>query len=396
MVIQTKVQLPTPPSSQRRSPIELELSPSISFRQLSLHSSQAPEQALPLTLRDFVSLHSAFLKAFSLHLVHNGQSVPANLDNLMSSITRLWKKHTVTRDDIQRILAIYELDVSTHFSGQLLKHQDGPFKLTRTGSDNIRCNIEYVGWGNNRTSNSQWDEYNLQQLYEAGIESLWIASRSNPTCWVNSQIVNFPKLDFEMGAQSQQRKSKAEATRRDVLGLSTQGQNQASAKSASQTTELSRNNETEKPQMVKDRTMSLLDRVRAKAAASASSTSQTPEAITRRYALGRISEVVEILRMKQQRKLSSGFVSSVHSSPSKVRFKVSFSLNQLILDIKGSLQVPLGDAELRMCFKILQDDLPGTWLSMYSVGSVQSVILNGSGLSGIEVKRILDEQEKMR
>jgi hypothetical protein len=396
MIMQTKVQLPTPPSSQRQSPVELELSPTINFRQLSLHSGCSAESALPPTLQDFVSLHAAFLKAFSLHIVHNGQSAPANLDGFMSSVTRLWKKHTVTKEDIQRILAIYELDISTHFSGRLLKHQEGPFKLTQTGSDFFRYNVEYVGWGNNRAASSRWDEYNLQQLYEAEIESLWISSRRNPTCWVHGEVRNFPKLDFAIGIQSQARKAKVEATRREILGLSNQAQNRPGAQFASQSSKSMENDQAERPQVVKDRTMSLLDRVRAKAAASASSTSETREAAIRRYAVGRISEVVEILRMKQQRKLSSSFASSVHSSPSKVRSRVSFSMNQLVSDIKGSLNVPLGDAELHMCFKILEDDVPGTWLSTYTVGSVQSVILNGSGPSGVEVKRILDEKESLR
>jgi hypothetical protein len=388
-----KVQLPTPPSSQRQSPVDLELSPTISFRQLSLESEDAPQaqQEPPPVLQDFVALHAAFLKAFSLHIVHNGQSAPANLDSLMSSVTRLWKKHTVANEDIQRILAIYELDVTTHFSGRLLKHQEGPFKLTKTGSDYVRCNVEYVGWGSNRAASSRWDEYNLQQLYEAEIEGLWISSRKNPTCWVHGEVRNYPKLDFAVGVQTQARKAKAEAARREILGLSTQAQNRRGAQFAAQSTKDTGNEEVQKPGTVKDRALSLLDRVRAKAAASASAASQSPEAVLRTYAVGRISEVVEILRMKQQRKLSSTFVSSVHSSPSKVRSKVSFSMNQLVSDIKDSLRIPLGDAEIRMCFKILELEVPGMWLSTHAFGAVQSVILNGPGLSGFEVKKMLDE-----
>ncbi|KAJ9611089.1 hypothetical protein H2200_004272 [Cladophialophora chaetospira] len=393
ILLKTKVQLPTPPSSQRQSPIDLELSPTINFRQLSLDVHSSPQQELPPVLRDFVSLHSAFLKAFSLHIVHNGQTAPANLNSLMNSVTRLWKKRTVAREDIQRILAIYELDVSTHFSGRLLKHQEGPFKLTMTGCDYIHCNVEYVAWGNKRSANMRWDEYNLQHLYEAEIEGLWISARGIPTCWVNGELRNFPKLDFEVGIQTQARKAKAEAARREILGLSTQAQNRPGAQFAAQVNKVNDNEEVQKPQAVKDRTLSLLDRVRAKAAASSSATTETPEAVLRQYALGRITEVVDILRMKQQRKMSSSFMSSVHSSPSKVRSKVSFSMNQLISDIKGSLRVPLGDAEIGMCFKILENEVPWSWLSTYTVGTVQSVILHGTGLSGVEVKRILEEKE---
>lgn len=392
---QVKQQLPTPPASQAHSPIDLQLSPTINFRQLSLDSDHAAPSApreLPQVLQDFVSLHAAFLKAFTLHIGHNGQSAPANLDSLLNSVTRIWKKHTVIPEDIQRILAIYELDVSTHFSGRLLKHQEGPFKLTMTGSGSIGCNVEYVGWGSRRTTNCQWNEYNLQKLYEGEIESTWISYRSIPTCWLFGDIRSFPKLEFAVGVQTQARQARAETARREILGLSTQAQNRPGAQFGTQSSNKPENAGAHTSEVVKSRTMSLLDRVRAKASATPSS-SQSSEASVRRYAIGRISEVVDILRMKQQQKMSSSFNSSVHSSPSKVRCKVSFSMTQLINDIKGSLAVPLGDAEIRMCVKILQDEIPGFWLSTYTVGTVESVILNGTGLSGVEVKRILEAKK---
>jgi hypothetical protein len=394
---QTRIQLPTPPSSQRQSPVDLELSPSISFRQLSLDSQYATERAqqpLPPALQDLVSLHAAFLKAFALHIVHNGPSAPASLDSLMSSVTRLWKKHNVTTEDIQRILAVYELDVSTHFSGRLLNHQEGPFKLTMAGSEYVRYSVEYVGWGGNRTANSRWNEYNLQQLYEADVEGLWISSRNTPTCWVHGEVAHFPKLAFAVDVETQARKSKAAATRREILGLSSQAQNRSGAQFTAQTSKPSAGSGVPSQQGVKSRTLSLLDRIRAKSAAT-SATSETPEETLRRYAIGRIGEVVEILRMKQQRKLSSSFVPSVHSSPSKVRCKVSFSVKQLMDDVRGSLRVPLGDAELKMCFKLLEEEIPGRWLSTYTIGNVQSVTLDGSGLSGVEVKRLLERRNKM-
>ncbi|EXJ66998.1 uncharacterized protein A1O5_09644 [Cladophialophora psammophila CBS 110553] len=393
-----KLQLPTPLSSQRqerKESIDMEFSPTMTFRQLSLDTdnSEPVPQTLPPVLQDFVSLHAAFLKAFAIHIVHNGQSTPADLGSLMGSVTRLWKKHTVTKEDIQRMLAIYELDVSTHFSGRLLNHQEGPFKLTMVGADFVRYNVEYVGAGSKRPVDPRWDEYDLQKLYEAEIEACWISQRSNSSCWLHGAIRNFPRLNFAVGIETQVRKAKAESARREILGLSSQAQNQAGAQFPMHMNDNSENKETSTPQIVKDRTLSLLDRVRARALVNSSMTPRTAEATFRRYALGRIAEVVEILRMKQQRKLSTNFVSCVHSSPGKVRGKVSFSMNQLINDIKTSLAVPIGDAELRMCIHILEDEVPGIWVSVYTIGTVESVILNGPGLSGVEIKKILDEKE---
>ncbi|KIW28714.1 uncharacterized protein PV07_08352 [Cladophialophora immunda] len=395
-----RLQLLTPPSSKcqnAKDSTDMDFSPTMTFRQLSLDTDNAEPvpEALPPVLQDFVSLHAAFLKAFAIHIVHNGQSTPADLGSLMNTVTRLWKKHTVAREDIQRMLAIYELDVSTHFSGRLLKHQEGPFKLTVAGADFVRYNVEYVGAGSKRPTNPRWDECNLQKLYEAEIEACWISQRSNSSCWVHGAIRNFPRLNFDVGIETQVRKAKAETARREILGLSSQAQNRAGAQFSMRTSNSSENNEANTPRIVKDRTLSLLDRVRAKALVN-SATPQSVEATLRRYAVGRIAEVVEILRMKQQRKLSTNFVSSVHSSPSNVRGKVSFSMSQLVNDIKSSLTVPIGDAELRMCIRILGDEVPGMWVSVYTVGSVESVTLNGPGLSGVEVKKILDEKEGTR
>ncbi|EXJ85706.1 hypothetical protein A1O1_06074 [Capronia coronata CBS 617.96] len=394
-----KLQLPTPPPSRktRNGSADPELSPSLELRQLSLDSSSSAQStrssSLPRALKDLISLHGAFLRAFMLHIAHNGRTAPADLGTLMASMTRLWKKQTVQKEDIQRILAMYELDsVNDIVAGQLLKHKNGPFKLTITlaGGESTRHSVEYVGTrGLDTLLDSPFDERSLQNSYEAQVQAAFESCCDQADELLRGEVRQLPRLEFTIGSQTQARKSKATAARKEILRLSSQAQNRSGSQ-FSAAKETSQTEETTTPQVVKDRTLSLLDRVRAKALASSTTTPNTPEAIVRRYALGRIQEVVEILRMLQQRKLASNFNSSIHSSPGKVRGKVSFSLNQLVNDIRGSLAVPLGEAEIRMCIKILADDVPGIWLSVYTVGNVQSVVLNGPGMSGIEVKKILD------
>ncbi|KAG9775146.1 hypothetical protein KCU88_g5161, partial [Aureobasidium melanogenum] len=406
-----KLQLPTPRSLQTENDgtTETRLSP-LEFRQLSLESkslSSRPSSSheLPQTLQDLVSLHDAFIRAFTLHTVHHGKSAPADLATIMASVTRLWKKRTVRKEDIQRMLAMYELDdpsASDPMAGQLLKHKNGPFRLTLTlsGGDAVRYNVEYLGsakCGNgNRELNPSFDEKGLQQSYEAQVRAVFTSQCSREQAdWLfldDGDVSQFPRLELTMGVQTQARKLKAATARKEILGLSSQAQTRSGAQFPSATSISANIGGIETPAVVKDRTLSLLERVRAKALASSTVTPDTPEAIVRRYAMGRIQEVVEILRMLQQRKLASNFNSSVHSSPSKVRGKVSFSLHQLINDIKGSLASPLGEAEIKMCITILANDVPGMWVSVFTVGKVQSVVLNGHGLSGIEVKKMLDER----
>ena len=315
----------------------------------------------------------------------------------MDSVTKLWKKQTVTKEDIQRILAIYELDVSDHHAkGTTIEHRTGPFKLHLAGIGvDARYSIEYVGGGNaEKIVDPPWDEYKLQKLYEGQVQAAFISQRNNPDSWLHDSISSFPRLDFIIGAQTQARKGKASTVRKEILNLSSQAQSRAGSAFTVQTSGSSKVDEVQPPQDVKDRTLSLLDRIKARALANSSGPPQTKEAMLRRYAIGRINEVVEIIRMKQQHKLSSTFVSSVHSSPGKVRGTVSFSMNQLVSDIKGSMAVPMGDVEVRLCIHILAKEIPGIWLSVYNMGSVQSVILNGPGRSGVEIKKMLEEQEK--
>ncbi|KAL2423285.1 hypothetical protein ABEF95_004137 [Exophiala dermatitidis] len=402
-----KLQLPTPRSLQTEhdDTTEARLSPPLEFRQLSLESKSSSSQppsshGIPQILLDLVSLHDAFIRAFTLHTVHHGKSAPADLATIMASVTRLWKKRTVRKEDIQRMLAMYELDeASDPGVGQLLKHKNGPFRLTLTlsGGDAVRYNVEYLGSSNcgddNRELDPSFDGKSLQQSYEAQVRAVFTSQcRREQADWLlrdDRDMSQFPRLELTMGVQTQARKLKAATARKEILGLSSQAQNRPGAQFSSAAS-TSADNAGLETRVVKDRTLSLLERVRAKALANSTVTPDTPESIVRRYAMGRIQEVVEILRMLQQRKLASNFNSSVHSSPSKVRGKVSFSLHQLVNDIKGSLAAPLGEAEIKMCITILANDVPGMWVSVYTVGKVQSVVLNGTGLSGIEVKKMLD------
>lgn len=287
------------------------------------------------------------------------------------------------------MLAVYELDASSAVvSGQLVRHQDSPFRLNLNGSDVLRYSVEYV------QRNQEYDERKLQQSYEVEIEAVAISHRPTLNGLLPKDGHSLPRLEFSVGLQTQARKAKASAARREILGLSAQAQNRPGSQFSSQPSSSAGGNDVQTPQVVKDRTLSLLDRVRAKALASASTASPSPETMLRRRAVGRIGEIVDILRLKQQQKLGSSFDSSVHSSPGKVRGKVSFSLKQLVGDIKGSVAIPMADAEVRKCFEVLAQELPGMWLSIHTVGILQSIVLNGPGPSGAEVKRILEEKER--
>jgi hypothetical protein len=147
-------------------------------------------------------------------------------------------------------------------------------------------------------------------------------------------------------------------------------------------------------QALKARTLSLFDRVRAKHLANSTTTTPTTDEILRHSAIGRIDEIVEILRMKQQQKLSATYMSSAHTSPGKTRGKVSFSMMQLVNDIKTSLSVPIGSEEIKKCIEILANEVAGGWCEVFDMGTVKSVILNGNGMSGVVVKKMLGGEKR--
>jgi len=396
---QPKLPLATPsPQSSTDDDCSSSLLPSA--EQLSIDSNAASSRptsadGLPRTLRDLVSLHESFLRAFSLHAAHHGPVVPADLGDVMGTVTRLWKKHTVTKEDIQRMLGLYEIGADVENCRSILAHKNGPFKLTTSGIGRTsRTWVEYVGGPPRMMTPAPFNADNLQALYKAEVEAVFISQRSNPTSFVYDTLANYPLLASIMGVQTLARKQHASARRTEILSLSSQTPVPSRVKSSTGSGD-SQSTTAQIPESVKARTLSLIDRVRAKQLANASNSQPSQEAIVRHHAIGRVAEVVEILRMKQQQKLSSRFVSAVHASPSQVRGKVSFTLNQIVDEIRGSVSVPIGDQEVRMCIKILATEMPGFWLSTFELGGIQSVVLNGPGASGAEVKKVLEDKEKM-
>lgn len=300
----------------------------------------------------------------------------------------------MTQDHLQRMLSLYEISTGAEITPVLLQHSKGPFKLIQTGlGDSVRLTIEYTECNQQGTSHcAVFQESTLQKEYEAKVRAIWDLQQDRSNSFIYENGPQFPRLAFEIGNQTQTRREKTSAARAEILGLSSSGERRTT-KALAQSPQIVAT-EAKTPQALKARTLSLFDRVRAKQLANSGALAPSPEAILRRRAIGHIHEVVEILRMKQQQKQGSMFASSVHSSPGKVRGKVSFSMNQMVYHVKSSLSVPIGEDEIRMCISILSKDLPGTWLTLYDMGNVQTIILNGPGMSGIEVQRILLEDSK--
>ena len=97
--------------------------------------------------RTSLEMHEALVKAFSFHRAHNGPTAPAELNELMSSITRLHKQRSVGKEDVQRMLAIYEVEDKSAIPAKAsLVCTQSPFKLITSGVGSNRRNfVEYIG-----------------------------------------------------------------------------------------------------------------------------------------------------------------------------------------------------------------------------------------------------------
>ncbi|KAK5081340.1 hypothetical protein LTR05_008134 [Lithohypha guttulata] len=351
-------------------------------------SSPEPE-CLPETLQELVALHKVFVQALTVHFAHNGSRDAVPLLTLMPSMTRLWKRKAVTLQDIQRMLAIWECTSTT--ATQEVTFSRGPFKLITTGiGANQQTRIEYA-WQNAQSTSI---DAGMHAKYEKSIQKLHQRAQIDPVTYafVHETLLHFPILKCQIGSQTQMRQEKISSTR-DYILSKTEKAVPAKPSTATATTEpdftklnINEPLESTKPtsyeDKLKSRTLGLFDRLKAKQIANSSSATPTSAELSRRCALHRIPDVLDVLRLKQSQKLNTLFRSDMDGLVSGTRapsMKVSFSLEQLVQEIRDSGRVPIAPEEIKECLKILGSEVPDTWCRTYFGSGLQCVTLQGEG-----------------
>ena len=66
--------------------------------------------------------------------------------------------------------------------------------------------------------------------------------------------------------------------------------------------------------------------------------------------------------------------------------KVSFSLEQLVQEIRDSGRVPTASEEIKAALEILGGEIPDTWCNVYAGNGVKCVTLQGEGWRKEEVQ----------
>ncbi|EEH37497.1 hypothetical protein PAAG_07915 [Paracoccidioides lutzii Pb01] len=356
---------------------------------------------LPQSFHDLIALHSSFLSALSLHYSHNGRSTPADLNLLLPSTEKIWKKRKVHREDLQRLLYILESDTEPACKGDDKSNDSSmTFRIVNYGIRKT-C-LEFMDPENSRTPKKNknnfgppFDEAELNAKFRINLQRIWRSSTHNqspsgthpppaiPLAPIHDSTTAFTSL--RIGQQ------RLLDFKRGMVGLKTAatGPESGSSKDGKGVSVTS-------SPTAASRRSGLLQRIQNK---QLKQTTLAPppskEAILRRSAVGLVEEVVGVLILlrpaSSSAPASSASSASSNSSSSPISpatittapsRKKPYRWNTIIQNIRDSLRCPISKQEAEACLDLLaQPSVAGEWVSIVTVNRIKSVVLR----SGIDV-----------
>ncbi|KKY18172.1 putative dna mismatch repair protein msh2 [Phaeomoniella chlamydospora] len=355
-----------------------------------LRSASLP---LPESLETLISLHLSFLKAMSLHFAHNGSSVPANMINLLESMTRIWKRRDVRKVDLRKMFGVRELSADPSKSEEEFVRKDasevkrnkGAFRMLQSGLGMQCLLVEHVADVERRTG---FNEQRLQEDFEKHVQELWQGAQRDPKITKSlSDLNKIPQLNIEIGAQQAvARYEKARSLKESIL--------EPSKKQNSISTSPTKSPGQKQPTSTA-RKQTLLDRILEKQRLALSNPSPSSADLDLHRAKHRLPELVEILSgIQQQRTRNQNLAIS----------RFPFSFGQLSQMIKDSFRSPIGKDEIWLSLKLLgMEEVGRGWVRIdglnSSIEGKQSkgdqgidmegiiVVLSGRGVSAGEVRQ---------
>jgi hypothetical protein len=349
----------------------------------------APGQ-LPVELVNLLALHSSFLTAISLHYAHNGTSTPADLRDITTSATKVWRQRQVTYDDIRLLIGVLD-------HGPSGKHN--PYYLSDYGRGKV-C-IEIKGDSPLMGGMSHWNEDALQDLFKDGLDSLWSQWRAS------QQLATRPIATPKRG-RGRPKKVDVKQTRMETfldedamsnflshLPLADvapcaaltalaplQEKGRKRLREFKESVQQGRAQKKTRPSLGKEndpqhlqqpaqakitefaavRKSNLLDRILAKQeAAKCGPAAPTTAELQRTAALQRSPEVLRVLSLL---------------CASKPGMRVSFSTATLVQSLRGSIRSPISNEEAMKCIEVLARDVAPGYVSIVSMGAISSVVVN--------------------
>ncbi|KAL2108046.1 hypothetical protein VUR80DRAFT_4324 [Thermomyces stellatus] len=317
------------------------------FQRVQDNAETKDAPKLPPHLAELVSLHEAFLKIITLQFVHNGTAVPVDVRSLCTNISRTWGKRTVTTDDIRTCIAVEGLKPEA----------PSPFIVSSYGFGKV-CVEPNPDVG---APSVQQDKLCVQ--FEDNLRALCTERATNEMTDLDIPLANLSLAELPM-APITLRGASAGVNPMLAKGHHALAELKSSiaAKQQEKQHRLASNAAMTNPDGSK---MSLLDRVRAKAAAK----SQLPLALTgpelqRRAALQRVPDVAATISM----------LSLADPMP-----RLAFSMTALVQRLRDSLAMPVSSEEAAMCVRLLAGEVAPGWIQVVTIGGKENVVVQRAG-----------------
>ncbi|KAL4884650.1 hypothetical protein BJY04DRAFT_215112 [Aspergillus karnatakaensis] len=312
-------------------------------------------------VEELVRLHSAFLKALTIHVAHRGLAAPADLREFLPSIERIWKKRKVVVKDLQRLLWIHGKD-SSPVVFRLANHGLGRVCLER-----IEGRMERV------------DEAELQSRFEGTVDLLW--EEAVDKVGGEEEKVDFlaglglaqiqeslaPFTSFRKGQQRLQ-DLKGGVIRMKMEGLAAESVQEKDVNSATSPSKMR--------SATTSRKLGLLERIKSKVSLQAKlPPPPSKDVLMRRAAAGRVEEVAGVLSLLRP----AGYVGSGPMARMAVQ-RTPFCLETIVRNVQDSTRNPISEKEVEACLEILaREDVAGHWISIVVVNQLKSVVLKSCG-----------------
>ncbi|KAL2803376.1 hypothetical protein BJX63DRAFT_412061 [Aspergillus granulosus] len=315
----------------------------------------------PACVEELLRLHSAFLKAVTIHTAHRGVTAPADLREFLPSVERIWKKRKVVVKDLQRLLWIWEKG-GEHGTG-------GMFRLANHGLGRV-CLERVVG----RTE--PVDEAELQTQFEQAVDLLWEKA-------LDSAEGDETRVDFmaTLGLISiQESLTPFTAFRKGQQRLQDLRGGVIKLKTQMLRTEAASDETSAAPKKARDATTNrrqgLLDRIKNKELRQAKlPPPPSKEVLLRRAAAERVEEVAGVLALLRP----AGYVGSGPMARMAAQ-RTPFRLETIVQNVQDSTRNPISDKEVEACLEILsREDVAGHWVNIVVVNQLKSVVLRSCG-----------------
>ncbi|PYH80018.1 hypothetical protein BO82DRAFT_355814 [Aspergillus uvarum CBS 121591] len=324
----------------------------------------------PACVDDLVALYSAFQKAVSIHMMHNGVNRPADLRELLPSIQRIWKKRKVVVKDLQRLIWVMEQDDPSTSS---LSSSSFSFRIANYGLGRVCLEKLAAADGTNAPLSAapvrSDDSGELQERFEQTVDLLW--EKALDAADGDAEKVDFvgtlgvsaiheslvPFTTFRKGQQRLQDlrggviKVKTEKLRADGQEDSVPAKSLDAAST---------------------RKKGLLERIKDKQLRQAKLPSPpTKDMLLQRAAAERVEEVAGVLALLRPRGYTGNGAKAVMTAQ-----RTPFRMETIVQSVKDSLRNPVADREVEICLEILaREDVAGQWVNIVMVNQLKSVVL---------------------